>query len=400
VTANRKKSVTWLYSHLLFWTGGTRFILEVTRRLHQSFDVNIIVEKSSPEVKKEFNRYGIEVKEIGFSTSTSPFYWLFFPWMLRIDEKWIKRETENSDVIISGIFPMNVVASRLNKPTIQNCWEPFAFFYDTPMIKGFTLPKRLFIKIIAALYSHMDITGTGKSDVITTLNHATEEWLRKIYGRGGVKTYMGVDTDFFRPVTVTSHDKRWTGNKIIMHSTDYTRLKGTAYLIEAIPIVTRRVKDIKVIITHTVENKNERNRLLRRARELGVDKVIEFIGTLPYEKLPEYYSIADLVAFTGHPESVGTTASLTVLEAMACGTPVVRSIGCNEEVEDGVSGILVDPRDRVKLAGAITEILLDKTLAQRMGIEGRRRVSTLYNWDHTCKVFSDIITGLIEKRKG
>ncbi|HAS17629.1 MAG TPA: glycosyl transferase family 1, partial [Nitrospiraceae bacterium] len=56
--------------------------------------------------------------------------------------------------------------------------------------------------------------------------------------------------------------------------------------------------------------------------------------------------------------------------------------------------------DRVKLAGAITEILQDKTLAQRMGIEGRRRVSTLYNWDHTCKVFSDIITGLIEKRKG
>ena len=150
---------------------------------------------------------------------------------------------------------------------------------------------------------------------------------------------MGVDTDFFRPVPVNV--PAGTADRIVLHSTDYTLLKGTVYLIEALPLIADRVKNVKIIITHTVENEKERMTLLKKANRLGVDRNIEFVGTVPYSKLPEYYSLADIVAFTGHPESVGTTASLTVLEAMACETPVVRSTGCREEVEDGVSGILV-----------------------------------------------------------
>ena len=398
MSQNRKKRVAWLYSHLLFWTGGTRFILEVTRRLQKNWDITVIVEKASPEIKKEFNQYGIDVKEIGFSTSTSLYYWLLFPWMLLIDEKRIKTATLDTDIIIAGIFPMNVIASRLGKPFIQNCWEPFAFFYDTQMIKGFTLSKRILINMLALFYTHMDINGTRKSDLITTLNHSTEEWIKKIYGREGVKTYMGVDTDFFRPVPVNV--PAGTADRIVLHSTDYTLLKGTVYLIEALPLIADRVKNVRIIITHTVENEKERTTLLKKANRLGVDRNIEFVGTVPYSKLPEYYSLADLVAFTGHPESVGTTASLTVLEAMACETPVVRSTGCTEEVEDGVSGILVDPRDKVRLADAITKILLDKELAEKMGREGRRRVCTLYNWDNTCKVFSDTITELTGEGRG
>ncbi len=398
MTQNRKKRVAWLYSHLLFWTGGTRFILEVTRRLQKNWDITVIVEKASAEIKKEFNKYGIEVKEIGFSTSTSLIYWLLFPLELLVDEKRIKIATLDTDIIIAGIFPMNVIASRLGKPFIQNCWEPFAFFYDTRMIRGFALSKRLLINMLALLYSRMDINGTRKSDIITTLNHSTEEWIKKIYGREGVKTYMGVDTDFFRPVPVNV--PAGTADRIVLHSTDYTLLKGTVYLIEALPLIADRVKNVKIIITHTVENEKERMTLLKKANRLGVDRNIEFVGTVPYSKLPEYYSLADIVAFTGHPESVGTTASLTVLEAMACETPVVRSTGCREEVEDGVSGILVDPRDKVRLANAIVKILLDKELAEKMGREGRRRVCTLYNWNNTCKVFSDIITKLTGLGRG
>jgi len=393
---NKKTKVAWLYTHLLFRTGGTRFVLEVTRRLQESCDVDVIVEKASPEIKKEFSQYGIEVRETGLLTSTSMIYWLFFPLMLWINEKRVRRETKDADVVISGMFPMNVVAAGLNKPTIQNCWEPFAFFYDTHMINGFTLPKRLLIKTLAALYSGTDIAGTRKSDIITTLNHSTGEWLRRVYGRDGVKTYMGVDADFFRPVSGQSSQVK-RNEKIILHSTDYTMMKGTGYLVEALPLILDKVRDVKVVITHTVENKKERDALLKKAKTLGVDKNMEFIGTVPYDKLPEHLSHADLVAFTGHPESIGTTASLMVLEAMACETPVVRSIGCDEEVEDGVSGILVDPRDKVKLSGAIVKILMDKDLGKKMGKEGRNRVVTLYNWDRVCSIFSGVIESAIQK---
>ncbi len=398
MTQNIKKKVAWLYTHLLFWTGGTRFILEVAQRLQKNWDITVIVEKASPEIKEEFSRQGVEVKEIGFSTSTNLSYWLLFPWMLLVNEKRIKLATLDTDIIIAGIFPMNVIASRIGKPTIQNSWEPFAFFHDTRMISGFALSKRLLINMLALLYSRMDINATRKSDIITTLNHSTEEWIRKIYDREVVKTYMGVDTDFFRPVPVDLPAGKYE-EKIVLHSTDYTLMKGTVFLIEALPLITRRIKNVKIIITHTSENQKERLNLLKLAEKLGVDRYIEFIGTVPYSKLPEYYSLAHLVAFTGHPESIGTTASLTVLEAMACETPVVRSIGCTEEVENGVSGILVDPRNKVSLAEAIIKILIDEELAKKMGREGRRRVSTLYNWNNTSRIFSDVILELIAAAK-
>lgn len=202
------------------------------------------------------------------------------------------------------------------------------------MINGFNLSKRTLIRLLAALYARLDITATNKSDVVTTLNDSTNEWLKRTYGREGIKTYMGVDTVFFKPGPLSSINKE---NKIILHSTDFTLMKGTEYLIDALPAVVSKIKDVKVIITNTVDDERKKMKLLNKAMKLGVDKYVEFIGTVPYQKLPEYYYMADVVVFTGHPESIGTTASLAVLEAMACETPVVRSIGCDEEIEDGVS---------------------------------------------------------------
>src|SRR3989304_3009621 len=164
---SNKKKVVWLYSHLLYRTGGTRFILEVTRRLQKSWDVSIIVEKASPEIKNEFKQNGINISEIGYLTSISPIYWLFFPLMLRINENRIKKETNDADVIISGMFPMNFITTKLNKPTIQNCWEPYALFHDKHYINGFTLLQSLFIRIFAVLYKHKDMSSCTKTDIMS-----------------------------------------------------------------------------------------------------------------------------------------------------------------------------------------------------------------------------------------
>ena len=115
---NKKKKIVWLYSHFLFRTGGTRFILEVTKRLHKSWDVKIVVERASPEIINECKQHRTKITEIGSLTSTSPIYWLLFPLMLKIYEKRIRMETEDADVVISGIFPMNFIYLFINKTTI------------------------------------------------------------------------------------------------------------------------------------------------------------------------------------------------------------------------------------------------------------------------------------------
>jgi glycosyltransferase involved in cell wall biosynthesis len=76
------------------------------------------------------------------------------------------------------------------------------------------------------------------------------------------------------------------------------------------------------------------------------------------------------------PSWAGTGITGTIREAMALGKPVVAtSVAGNPElVEDGVSGILVSPRDVPMLAAAISRLLRDAELAHHLGAAGQERV--------------------------
>jgi glycosyltransferase involved in cell wall biosynthesis len=78
---------------------------------------------------------------------------------------------------------------------------------------------------------------------------------------------------------------------------------------------------------------------------------------------------------------LGEGLSNTLLESMAAGVPVVGTlVGGNPEViENGVSGLLVPPRDAAALAAAIGRLLEDNEFASRLGQEGRRRVAELFS---------------------
>jgi glycosyltransferase involved in cell wall biosynthesis len=76
---------------------------------------------------------------------------------------------------------------------------------------------------------------------------------------------------------------------------------------------------------------------------------------------------------------------VAVLEAAACEKPVVVSSvgGLPEVVEDGVTGLVVPPRDPVRTADAIEKLVLDDALRRRMGAAGRRRVADAYDWERS-----------------
>ena len=80
----------------------------------------------------------------------------------------------------------------------------------------------------------------------------------------------------------------------------------------------------------------------------------------------------DIFVMSSETEGLGTS----ILDAMACGKPVVgtRAGGIPEVVEDGVTGLLVEPRDPKSLAQAITTLLQDEALRTRMGAAGLARV--------------------------
>ncbi len=98
-------------------------------------------------------------------------------------------------------------------------------------------------------------------------------------------------------------------------------------------------------------------------------------GFVPDEMLPAIYSAADVLAFPSLYEGFG----LPILEAMACGTPVVASrSSCLPEVAEGAA-LLVDPTNVEALTGALELSLLDGDLRARLIREGKQRASE-YSW--------------------
>jgi len=97
------------------------------------------------------------------------------------------------------------------------------------------------------------------------------------------------------------------------------------------------------------------------------------------DDVPDLLAAADLVCAPSREEGLG----LSVIEAMAAGRPVVASRvgGLPEVVEDGVSGVLVAPRDPKPLTDAVTALLADPARAREMGEAGRERVRRLFSRD-------------------
>ncbi len=124
----------------------------------------------------------------------------------------------------------------------------------------------------------------------------------------------------------------------------------------------------------------EQLQALRDAKGLG--DLVTFVGPRSQETLPYYYSAADVVVLPSHYESFG----LVVLEAMACGRPVVASHvgGLLSLVRHGETGFLVPPQDPEALAGYLCLLLEDEQLRERMGRCGVRHAQR-YHWEHIAR---------------
>jgi len=128
--------------------------------------------------------------------------------------------------------------------------------------------------------------------------------------------------------------------------------KGFDEVIEALPALIGRVPDIAYLICG---DGPDRGRLEAKANALGVRGRVVFAGFVREEEKIEYYRLADAYVMPSSGEGFG----IVLLEALACGLPVLGSAvdGSREALLDGTVGALADPRNRSEIVNGITRLL-------------------------------------------
>jgi glycosyltransferase involved in cell wall biosynthesis len=130
------------------------------------------------------------------------------------------------------------------------------------------------------------------------------------------------------------------------------RHKGYDVVLEALPAIRARVPGLQYVL---VGEGTDRARIESRVRELGVERWVTLVGSVPDAELPDYYNLCSAFAMPSKREGFG----IVYLEAMACGKPVLAGDrdGARDALLDGEIGVLVDPDDVEAFGAAAVEVL-------------------------------------------
>jgi glycosyltransferase involved in cell wall biosynthesis len=156
--------------------------------------------------------------------------------------------------------------------------------------------------------------------------------------------------------------------------------KNAHGLIEAFAFLLSRFHvPHKLVIVGGLPTRNYHLELDRRVKNHGIESQVQFVGHVADRReIRDLYVGADVFAYPSYLETFG----LTVLESMACGTPVVASNRGSLPEVAGDAALLVDPDDHEGLADAIWTLLNDKTKRQIYIARGLGRAQE-YTWERT-----------------
>ena len=205
-----------------------------------------------------------------------------------------------------------------------------------------------------------------------------------------VVIHNGIDPNQFRRTEARDVlARRGVREPYVLFVGRITDQKGIFHLLEAAP---KLPPGVQVVLCASAPDTPEIEARLKRALP-GHPNVVWIGEMVPVEEVVQLYSHAAVFVCPSVYEPFG----LINLEAMACETPVVASAvgGILEVVEDGKTGVLVEPGRPDALVAAIRALLEDPARGRAMGRAGRRRVEAHFSWvsvaTRTREVYQDAI---------
>lgn len=378
--------IMWLHSHVTNASGSSKFLYNVLKELSTKFEITLFVQKAI-SVYDNFEKLPIKIVVMSDCSTSDLKFWFNFSSETKKQKNILKKTSSNFDLVISSFFPMNFIAQDLKIKHLQFCFQPYAFFWDDELINSLPFFKRNILKYFKRKYSLFDILATKNSDIILTINNGSQNAIKKIYDKNSIPTNMGID---IQKIELPDNSLKLDYSKILLHSTDWSVLKNTIWLIEQFSIIQKSFPDIALMITETKIDSKEKNKAQKLIQRKNI-KNVNFLGTLSTTDYVKYLNSADLVIYSGYGS--GITTSLFVLECMGLGIPALISEQASEDIIHEKTGFIF--KDSTQFHYYLKKLLEDDELRLHLGENAKKYVLEKHSWKNTATIFEKNIFSLI-----
>jgi glycosyltransferase involved in cell wall biosynthesis len=378
--------------------GGEKLVLEEVRGLRE---LGHEVECFAPYVDKDrcFPDYP-EIKQVRRLLPHPP-QWLPLNhaiWVLAccLLIPFMARRFVRFDVLVGANQPAPwlafVVGNLLRKPYVVYLAQPLRLLHPRKVDEenGLRIRDgdqdfvRLVTRFAGRLIDWADRLSLRSANAVLTNGRHVDEWIADVYGIPSIVCAAGCHPANRRAILnkrPESGQFRIDNNLItkpfMLLSNRHSPMKRFEYALWALKKILREMDAVTLVITGQETEYTAQLRYL--ADSLQIQHRVNFVGLVSESDLRLLYSEASLYIYTSPEEDFG----MGIIEAMACGAPVVawNAGGPMESVSHGETGFLVRPYDVDEFADRMLRILRDRNLAHRMGVSGYARAAECFSFE-------------------
>lgn len=353
-------------------SGAERCVKEVVERLGSRYHFVVLTGKYKSSLPRKELRDGFEIHRIGLGSK-------FDKWLYPV------------------LVPLYLL--RLQPKVVHAVMESYAGI--ALWLTSFVMPR--LPRILTLQSGDLDSTEKRRKipewlwraihrspDSVTAISNFLADRAKRL--RGSTKNIFIIPNG----ISLSSISSDASSQKIPHKIVCVARLsweKGHATLLDALKEVRKTVEDVTLDL---VGDGNLRSELEAKVKELGLEDVVTFHGLLPNEKALDVLRCAEVFVCPSLAEGLG----IVFLEAQACGVPVIGTNvgGIPDVIADGVTGLLVSPKDAHALASAVCRLFTDTDLAARCRTAGLEQAKK-FDWTEIVQKYAKEYDRLIGEKR-
>lgn len=360
-------------------TGLSRYGRELINALGELGILINVVPAKAPPFTRTLNKV---TRKIGFDLGS---FFNTYP-------VWLNSVPPDSITHLTSQNLASAVAFKAPKHLIITAHDLITFaFRNKPEFTGY-------LKSYDRIFDNLAVHGLKKASFLIAVSENTRQDLIRFTSYPGERIkviYEGVDhKKFYQKPLSPDFYQRYSLEEVpyLLYVGSEDPRKNLKRLIEAFAQVIEKVPEARLLKVGAARFQQERQHLLDYIDRLGLTSKIKFVDQVSDDDLSYFYNLASVFVFPSLYEGFG----LPVLEAMACGTPVICSNTSSLPEIVGEAAITINPYSVDEIATALELVLSDSALRETLRQGGLERASQ-FTWEKTAQETIEVYKKVLEQ---